>query len=255
MSFPIVHNLFYTWAGWPSGSLFPPKPSIHFFDSLCKNWRNDHLDLQACVWKPEQIQMTFKVAAEVAPIFFTARVKGRLQHAMRQAGIAAGFTRKVVMRALGDNCSDDVEGCLRKQTIRVELLDERYRATLREAGIEEKTVDLSQPSEVRHGRYWYNLHLVAVTEDRYRMGREDFLYKVRDGTLAWAGETKCRLKALALMPDHIHIAVRGNVEQSPLALAESLWGELNHSAGCRLMSDKVYAGTFSEYKVKVVFQN
>ena len=252
--FPMVHNLFYSWDGWPSQGVFPPEPTASFFDSLNAAWRQDGFVLRAKVWAPDQIQLTFEVEPKFSPVFFAGRVKGRLQHALRKAGIPCEFSRKVAMRALGDNRSGVVEGYLRQQTARAELVDERYRATLRSAGLEDGAIDLSEPAETNSGRYWYNLHLVATTEGRYRIGKEDFLDRVRAGALAWAKEADCRLKALAIMPDHVHLAVRGNPERSPLELAEALWKSLNHAAGCQLMGENVYAGTFSEYEVGLVLR-
>ena len=254
MAFPLVHNLHYSWAGWPSQGVFPNEPEAVFFESLREAWKRDGLDLQARVWKPAQILMTFRIEPHVAPVVFARAVKGRLQHALRQAGTPADFSRKIAMRSLGDNCTGAVEGYLRRQTVRAELLDERYRATLRAAGFEDGAIDLSAPAETLSGRYWYNLHLVAVTESRYRIGKEDFLDPVRAGALAWAKETDCRLKALAIMPDHVHLAVGGSPESSPSELAEALWKGLNRAAGCRLMGENVYAGTFSEYGVGLVLR-
>jgi REP element-mobilizing transposase RayT len=254
MAFPLIHNLFYSWAGWPTEGAFPPEPPAAFFERLDAAWKADGFHLRSRAWTPEQIQMTFQAEPHVAPIFLAARVKGRLQHALRQAGQPCGFSRKVAVRALGDNRSPAVEAYLRKQTVRAELIDERYRATLRAAGFEEKGVDLSAPAETNSGRYWFNLHLVAVTADRFRIGKEDFLDKVRAGVFAWAEGMGCRLKAFAPMPDHVHIAARGNPERSPLALAEALWKSLNRAAGCGLMGENVYAGTFSEYGVGAVWK-
>jgi hypothetical protein len=247
MIFPLIHHLHYSWAGWPSAGLFPPEPPASFFDSLCAAWKSDGLDLQSRTWTSERIQMTFRTEPQVAPVFLAARAKGRLQHALRQAGNACGFSRKIAVRALGDNVSGAVEGYLRQQAVRAELVDERYRATLQAAGFEDAAVDLSVPAETNSGRYWNNLHFVAVTAGRFRIGKEDFLDKVRAGVLAWAGETGCRLKAFAPMPDHVHVAARGQPERSPMELAEALWRSLNRAAGCCLMGENVYAGTFSEY--------
>jgi len=246
MQIRLVHNLFYTWAGWPSDSAFPSQPNLSL---LTDAWADDHLYLQTTVWGKDQIQMTFRVEPDVTPVFFTTRIKGRLQHVLRQAGTPADFSRKVGMRALGENLSDAVEAYLQEQAIRAELADERYRATLREMSFEDTSLDLSQPTETKSGRYWYNLHLVAVTQDRFRMGREDFLPKVRTGTLEWARASDCRVRAIACMPDHLHISIRGALNSSPQTLAESLWTTLNRAAGCRLISDRLYAGTFSEYSV------
>ena len=56
------------------------------------------------------------------------------------------------------------------------------------------------------------------------------------------------------MPDHVHVAARGNPERSPLELAEALWRSLNRAAGCCLMGENVYAGTFSEYGLDAVLK-
>lgn len=254
MPFPLIHHLFYSWAGWPTEGAFPAEPPPAFFDALSAAWKSDGLELQSRAWTPQQIQMTFRVEPQVAPTLLAARAKGRLQHALRQAGTPCGFSRKMAVRSLGDNVSGTVEGYLRQQAVRAELVDERYRATLKAAGFEDAAIDLSEPTETNSGRYWNNLHWVAVTADRFRIGKEDFLDKVRAGVFAWAEETGSRLKAFAPMPDHVHVAARGQPERSPLELAETLWRSFNRAAGCCLMSDKVYAGTFSEYGLCVVMK-
>ncbi len=198
--------------------------------------------------------MTFRTQPQVAPEFLAARVKGRLQHALRQAGAPCGFSRKIAVRSLGDNVSGAVAGYLRQQAVRAELVDGRYRATLQAAGFEDAAVDLSAPTETKSGRYWNNLHWVAVTANRFRIGKEDFLDKVRAGVFAWAGETGCRLKAFAPMPDHVHVAARADPARSPLELAEALWRSLNRAAGCCLMGENVYAGTFSEYGLDAILK-
>ena len=254
MVFPLIHHLFYSWAGWPAEGAFPPEPPAAFFDALAAAWKADGLELQSRAWTLDQIQMTFRTEPQVAPAFLAARVKGRLQHALRQAGLACGFSRKIAVRSLGDNVSGTVTGYLRQQAVRAELVDERYRATLRAAGFEDAAVDLSAPMETKSGRYWNNLHFVAVTADRFRIGKEDFLDKVRAGVMAWAEETGSRLKAFAPMPDHVHVSARGAPERSPLDMAEALWRRLNKAAGCGLMGENVYAGTFSEYGLDAVMK-
>ena len=247
MAFPLIHHLFHSWSGWPAGGVFPPKPSDVFFEALAAAWKTDGLELQSSAWTPTQIQLTLKTAPGVAPVFLAARVKGRLQHALRRAGTPCRFSRKIAVRSLGDNRSPEVGTYLRRQAVRAELVDERYRATLQAAGFEDAAMDLAVPVKTGSGRYWFNLHLVAVTAGRFRIGKEDFLDKVRTGVFAWAEETGCRLKAFAPMPDHVHVAVQGDPERSPLELAEALWGSLNCAAGCGLMGENLYAGTFSEY--------
>jgi len=247
MEFPLIPRLFLSWTGWPGEGVFPPRPPVPFFDALRAAWTADGLEWQHVDWRSTEIQMVFQTGPDVSPELFAGRVKGRLQHALRQAGTPMGFSRKIAVRALGDNVSDVVAGYLRRQTVRAALVDERYRATLRAAAFEDAAVDLAEPEATSRGRYWFNLHLVATMEGRFRIGQEDFLDQVRAGVFAWARETGSALKAFAPMPDHVHVAVRGRPEKTPRVLGEALWRELNRAAGCRLMSDRVYAGTFSEY--------
>lgn len=265
-----VHSLFYTWSGWPSEGngdasprpclprrsvgaktgavgremrIFPPEPGESFFDSLRALWATDGLTLLTRKWTPDLIQLAFSVTPDVAPTFFTQRAKGRMQHALREAGTPADFSRKVGMRAIGENINEVVEDYLAKQTARGEFADERYRATLAAEAFEDETLELENPAEVKRGRYWYNLHLVLVTANRFRMGREDFARKLRDA----AHVEGCRVKSFALMPDHVHLALRGDVAKSPAEIGVEFQNVLARAAGCRLWDDRFYVGTFSSY--------
>ena len=101
---------------------------------------------------------------------------------------------------------------------------------------------------------------MAVTGGRWRIGREDFLPKVTSAVRAWserlaAGEaarTRPGVHSLAVMPDHVHLAVRGPSGQSPDEIAGGLREALNRVAGCSLFDARVYAGTFSSYPLSHV---
>ena len=250
-----THSLFYTWSGWLSEESlrpFPPQPNESFFTALAALWQTDGLTLLSQTWKSDLIQLAFSVTPDIAPVFFTQRVKGRLQHALREAGQPTDFSRKVGMRAIGKNITTVVENYLARQTDRGEFADERYRATLATEAFEDVSLDLADPAEVKRGRYWYNLHLVLVTAGRYRMGREDFVLKLRTTAQSTATEHGCALKAFALMPDHVHVALRGNVERAPVEIGVAFQNDLARAAGCRLWDDHFYAGTFSEYSLKKI---
>jgi len=246
MLLPIISRLVYTWDGWPSqgGPPLPPAPDFSLLDQA---WAKDGLRRVGCRWTSRLVQMTFDMEAGVSPVLFTTRVKGRLGHALRQKGTPTKFSRKVGMRAIGDNTDPVVAQYLKNQQVRGDFADPAYRRTLAEFSREFPDVHLDDPAETSSGRYWYNLHLVAVTSDRCRMGREDFLPKVTACVPGWAGGQGIALRAMALMPDHIHLAVRGDPAKSPEEIAGSLYRALNRVAGCRLFSDRVYAGTFSTY--------
>lgn len=248
-----AHSLFYTWSGWPSEAdltIFPPEPGDAFFSPLTALWKTDGLTLLSRTWKPDLIQLAFSVSPEIAPTFFTQRVKGRLQHALREAGQPVDFSRKVGMRAIGENITPVVENYLARQTDRGEFADDRYRTTLSAEAFEDAALDLAEPAEVKRGRYWYNLHLVLITAGRFRMGKEDFALKLRTTAQSAAAEQGCALKAFALMPDHVHLALRGKVELAPVEIGVAFQNALARAAGCRLWDDRFYVGTFSEYSLK-----
>jgi hypothetical protein len=54
------------------------------------------------------------------------------------------------------------------------------------------------------------------------------------------------------MPDHVHMALRGNIARSPEEIALAFQNGLAHTAGCRAWQDGYYAGTFSEYDLDVI---
>lgn len=253
MRLPIAHKLFYTWTGWPAeGGDFPSDPGVALFDRLAVLWGGEGIHFRTRAWLGDRVQIACEVDPSVSPVFFTGRIKGRLQHAMRQAGMPVQFSRKVGMRAIGENLTTIVEVYLHEQLERSDLADPRYRKSLADAAIEDSSVDLTQSAETDSGRYWYNLHVVLAAHGRYRIGSEDCLPRIRPAAQAWAAASGGALKAFAVMPDHVHAALRGNVEKSPADIAEDLRAALNRAAGCVLYSDRMYVGTFSEYTLRAL---
>jgi hypothetical protein len=54
-------------------------------------------------------------------------------------------------------------------------------------------------------RYWYNLHLVLVVAERFRITNPSVLERIRDAAFVADEEAGHRVAALAVMPDHTHI--------------------------------------------------
>ena len=67
-----------------------------------------------------------------------------------------------------------------------------------------------------------------------------------------ASEDGHRIAALAVMPDHVHMALRGNIERSPEEIGLAFQNGLSRAAGCRIWQDGFYVGTFSEYDLNVI---
>ena len=242
-----VHDIHYSWTGWPSpGSSLPPAtPAL--LDGLAATFKGDGLLLESHTWTPTAIHLTVAAQPDQAPVWICQRLKGRLDHALRKQETPVSFSRKVSLRALGHNRTGVVDRYVRDQLENVDLADPRYRATLADVAIHNPALDLAEPAEVNHGRYWYNLHVVFVVADRYRVGERAFLEKLRERVMTMAGDLGCAVKRAAIMPDHMHVALRGNPKLSPEEIALGLQNASAEAADCLLWEHQFYVGTFGEY--------
>lgn len=247
-----VHRLRYSWTGWPSGKAFSVTPT-HLLAETAPLWQTDGLQLLEARWTSEHVQILFAASPDVPPTLVAARAKGRLDHALRTTGQAIPFSRKVSIRALGDNTRRDVEAYIEHQVEREHFVDPRFEHALGELQYADDRVDLSQPAASSHGRYWYNLHLVLVTERRWRIPDLDLLRQVRDATLRIAAKKQHAISRLSVMPDHLHAALRPQIEESPLEVASAYLNNLAYMLNRgRLWQDGYYAGTFGEYSTHVI---
>lgn len=248
-----THSLRYDWTGWGSGGASFPPTTPEAIRETAALWKTDGITLGEFRVNADRAQILFTTTPQVSPTVFTARVKGRLQHALRQAGMPVRFSRKVSFRSLGDNIRTAVEGYLGKQVRKEGFADPRFIARMQEYTVECEDVDIAAPTETNSGRYWYNIHLVLVVGGRARTTDYETLGRIRDTSLRVALKKGYGLKALSVMPDHLHVALRGNIEQSPEELALSFLNNIAHVLGRnRVWEDAYYVGTFSEYDVKAV---
>ena len=209
-------------------------------------WSRDGIHLLEHQVAPEAIQLVVSTGPLQAPVDVARLLKGRLQYAMRTAGLTADFSRKVSLRGIGDNTREIVEQYIRDQLLHTELADPRYRDALQRHAFSQPEVDLETPTETNSGRSWYNLHLVLVTENRFRMGSD------MAGRIAHA----CRLPSVAkcsVMPDHLHLAVKADPMRAPDAVAREIQEATARAAGMLgLWKNTYYVGTFGEYGMGAV---
>lgn len=248
-----AYELRYGWTGWPSDAPFPVELIRQLLPAVAPEWENDGIRVLESSLAPEQLLLTLSARPQVSPITLAARVKGRLQHHCRLAGTPVAFSRKVSVRSVGHNNRDQVEVYIGRQAAKEALADERFRELLERLCVRFPEVDLSQPTETNSGRYWYNLHLVLVVAERYRVGNENLLLKVRDTCLRIGAKKEYSVSRLAVMPDHLHLALRGTIEHSPEEVALAFLNNLAYAVGQRpLWESGYYAGTFSEYDMDAV---
>ncbi len=77
--------------------------------------------------------------------------------------------------------------------------------------------EFNSPIEVSSGRYWYHVHLVLVVDGRYRIRDIKFLGYVFETCQAIGLNRGYLLGGLSVMPDHVHLSLRGKVSDSPEA--------------------------------------
>ncbi len=243
-----AYQLRYGWTGWPSGDLFPTDLLARVLPEVAPEWEKDGLRVLESSLAPDQLQLTLSTTPQVDPVTLAARVKGRLQHHCRRRGHPLDFSRKLAVRSLGDPNRAEVEAYIRNQVSREDLADERFRELLATCTVVNRPVDLALPTETNSGRYWYNLHLVLVVSQRYRIGEVMTLARIRDTVLRICARKGCKASTLAVLPDHLHVAVRGAIDQAPEAIALSFLNNLAYAQGQRpWWQAGYYAGTFGEY--------
>ena len=248
-----AYQLRYGWTGWPSNALFPSDLLARVLPDLAPEWENDGLRLLESSLAPKRIQLTLSSTPHVSPVTLAGRVKGRIQHHCRRKGTPVDFSRKLAVRSLGDPTRAQVEAYIRNQVPREALADERFREMLASFTVVNPQVDLSQPTETNSGRYWYNLHLVLVVSERYRIGAPATLAKVRDTALRVCVKKGYAASTLAVLPDHLHLAVRAAIAQAPEKIALSFLNNLAHVLDQRPWWEAGYfAGTFGEYGMAAV---
>ena len=244
-----VHSLHYDWTGWGSGKAVLPDSIEEAIEKCRLFWETDGFRLDKWEIKSDMVQILFAVDPGVVPVFFAQRVKGRLDNALRKLGTPVKFSRKIGFRCLGDNTREIVNNYVKNQVGRSDYIDSRFKDILSAYTAENEQVDLSQPVIVAHGRYWINIHLVIVVEDRKSpiTQRENF-EKIRKTCFRIAEKKDIGIAYLSIMPDHIHISLKGNPKLSPAEIGVAYLSNLAYVLGNnRCWSNEFYVGTFSEY--------
>jgi REP element-mobilizing transposase RayT len=95
--------------------------------------------------------------------------------------------------------------------------------------------------------------LVLVVDGRCRVVDEPGLTAIRDGCRRIAEKKGYRIAGLSVMPDHLHLALRGKIEHSPAEIALAFQNNLAHilKRGAIWMNG-YYAGTFGEYDMNAI---
>ncbi len=201
---------------------------------------------------PETSQFAISTKPHVSPLRIVQRVKGRLQHMVRETQ-PKPFRRNFAIRSFGSEERSVVEGYVSQQTNLHSYADTRFQAFLESLQIRDSAVDLSQAMKTSHGLYWYNLHVVLVHRERWQCVSSARLIAVRDMILRIGQKKRRRISRAGILPDHIHVATGCGFEDSPQDVALCF---LNNLAFVHEMKPVFqfggFVGTFGEYDNRVV---
>ncbi|MBI2193026.1 MAG: transposase [Planctomycetes bacterium] len=253
---PAFH-LRYSWTTWPSGGCFAELPSPEILSEVFPLWEKDGLRLLERYWSREKIQITFSAMPQVSPVLLATRAKGRLQYAFRMGGHpSARFSRKLSVRSVGKNETQEVLDYIESQVSKANFVDRSFQEFMKEFTVGDPKVELGVPTETARGRYWYNLHLVLVVQERARIVDRRRLEIIRDSCFKIARKKGYGIAAASVMPDHLHLGLRGNPEHSPEEIALAFQNNLAYALGQNAVwSYNYYAGTFSEYDMAAIRRN
>jgi REP element-mobilizing transposase RayT len=225
-----------------------PETDDHWFQDLAAATEVDGIRLLGHRFSdPTVSQFAVSTQAHVSPLLVVQRVKGRLQHLVRDR-LPKAFKGNYAIRSVGNVARESVERYAADQLGHHRMADPRVQARLARFQIERPEIDLSQPRRTSHGVYWYNLHLVLVHQERLPEIREEVLERIRDMIIR-ASDTKGYLLSRAgILADHVHLVLGCPIEVAPDEVALGFLNNLAYVHGMRpVYQYGGFIGTVGEY--------
>lgn len=200
-------------------------------------------------------QFAISTLPHVSPQHVVQRVKGRLQHLVRDQ-FPKALRGNFAIRSFGNVTREIIEQYVAGQVGHHPMADARVVERLRHLQIVNADVNLAEPQRTTQGLFWHNLHIVLVHRDRWMDVREESLQKVQRMIIQACLAKGYLLSIAGILPDHVHLAIGCPFDKSPLEVA---LGFLNNLAFVRGMKAVYqfggYVGTFGEYDRRAVLSD
>ena len=197
-------------------------------------------------------QFVISTQPQVSPQHVVQRVKGRLQHLVRDR-LPKAFRGNFAIRSFGNVSRTTVEEYVSKQVEHHPMADPRVVERLQHLQITNADINLADPQRTSQGLFWNNLHIVLVHRDRWIDVQEESLRSVQQMIVRSCAAKGYRLSRAGILPDHVHLAVGCGFDVSP---GEVTLGFLNNLAYVRGMEPVyqfgAFMGTFGEYDRRAV---
>jgi len=197
-------------------------------------------------------QFLVSTKPHVTPAQCLRSVKGRLQYLVRGA-LPKAFRRNYSIRSLGSANEKAVTDYVACQMQHHPMADPRVEAILGPLQFADTDVDLTLSRRSSHGEFTYNLHLVAVHQERFAEVRHDALRRTCDMIQAVARKKGHLLSRVGLLVDHVHWTAGCGIDKSPLAVGLGYLNNIAYAHGMApLFQFGFYAGTFGPYDMNAV---
>ena len=195
----------------------------------------------------EASQFFVSTKPHVRPEALLRSVKGRFQHAIREH-VPKAFQRNYCLRGVGAATRSVVEQYVSDQLGHHRMADPNVQQRLMRFQKSYSHVDLSLPSFSAHGEYWYNLHVVFVSAERWNEIRERVLEQRLAAIEAVAAKCGHRLSRAAILPDHVHLTLGCGLRESAEQVALGYMNACAETCGRkREFMFSYYVGTIGEY--------
>lgn len=197
-------------------------------------------------------QFLLSTQPHVPPITMVARVKGRLQHLLKNA-FPKAFQRNYALRSLGSTKRDVLDEYVKSQLAHDPPADELVRNRFERFQIHNPQCNLDAPRTTSHARYWYNLHVVLVNAGRWREIRNEAVEAIQTIILKVCRAKGYLLSRGGVLPDHVHLTLGCNLEESPQKVALSFMNNLAFASDMRpVLQFGAFIGTFGEYDLGAI---
>ena len=222
-------------------------------EALNESLSTDGIRILMCQQRQANVtQLLVSTPPNVAPQFLAQRVKGRLQHLIRKK-MPGAFRRNYSLSTVGSTKRGKLESYVAQQIEHHRYADPRFRALLRRFQIVRADADLSQRQATSHALYTFNLHVVLEVQPGAAANDEPTLQAWRDMILR-ASQAKGRLLTRAsVLPDHIHLLVGCQLDESPEQVALGYLNNLAYACGMKpVFRYSYYVGSFGEYDLGAI---
>lgn len=197
-------------------------------------------------------QLLLSTLPRVSAQFLVQRVKGRLQYLIREQ-VPSAFRRNYSLSSVGSTKRAKLEAYVAQQIEHHQYADPRFRAKLQRFQIVNPQMDLSKSRASSHALYSFNVHVVLEVQTGGAAYDEPTLQAWHD-MIVRASEVKGhRLSRGSVLPDHIHLLLGCQLEESPEQVALGYLNNLAHACGMRaLFKFSYFVGTFGEYDLGAI---